>query len=70
MRRVAKQAGFRLRPHDLRKSAGSWLVQEGADIYRVSKFMRHTSVIVTEKYYAELMSSQHHETADQMAHFL
>jgi integrase len=70
MRKVATKAGFRLRPHDLRKSAGSWLVQEGADIYRVSKFMRHTSVTVTEKYYAELMSDQHHETADQMATFL
>ncbi len=70
MRKVATKAGFRLRPHDLRKSAGSWLVQEGADIYRVSKFMRHTSVVVTEKYYTELMTDQHHETADQMATFL
>jgi integrase/recombinase XerD len=70
LRRVAGEAGFRLRPHDLRKSAGSWLVQEGADIYRVSKFMRHTSVVVTERYYAELMSDQHHQTAGQMATFL
>ncbi|MBT4036359.1 MAG: site-specific integrase [Candidatus Marinimicrobia bacterium] len=70
MRRVSTEAGFRLRPHDLRKTAGSWLVQDGVDIYRVSKFMRHTSVVVTEKHYADLMSDQHHETADQMATFL
>ena len=70
MRKVATKAEFRLRPHDLRKTAGSWLVQDGVDIYRVSKFMRHTSVVVTERYYAELMTDQHHETADQMATFL
>ncbi len=70
IRRVATETGFRLRPHDLRKTAGSWLVQDGTDIYRVSKFMRHTSVVVTEKYYAELMSDHHHMTADQMATFL
>lgn len=70
IRRVAKKCRFRLRPHDLRKTAGSWLVQDGTDIYRVSKFMRHTSVTVTEKHYADLMSDQHHETADQMANFL
>ncbi len=70
MRKVAIKTGLRLRPHDLRKTAGSWLVQDGVDIYQVSKFMRHTSVIVTEKFYAELLSDQHHETADQMATFL
>ena len=70
MRKVAIKTGLRLRPHDLRKTAGSWLVQDGVDIYQVSKFMRHTSVIVTEKFYAELKSNQHHETADQMATFL
>jgi integrase len=70
MRKVALKTELRLRPHDLRKTAGSWLVQDGVDIYQVSKFMRHTSVIVTEKFYADLMTEQYHETADQMANFL
>jgi integrase len=67
IRRVAKEVGFRLRPHDLRRTAGSWLVQNGADIYQVSKFMRHTSVKVTEKFYTALGADQYHQTADQMA---
>jgi integrase len=67
MRKIAIATGFRLRPHDLRKTAGSWLVQDGVDIYQVSKFMRHTSVKVTEKFYTELRPDQYHKTADQMA---
>ena len=67
LRKVAIETGLRLRPHDLRKTAGSWLVQDGVDIYQVSKFMRHTSVIVTEKFYTELLTDQYHKTADQMA---
>jgi len=67
MRKVAIKTGLRLRPHDLRKTAGSWLVQDGVDIYQVSKFMRHNSVIVTEKFYTDLMTDQYHRTADQIA---
>ena len=36
--------------HTLRKTAGARLIQKGVDIYRVSKFLGHSSVIVTEKH--------------------
>ncbi|MEA2077776.1 MAG: site-specific integrase [Candidatus Marinimicrobia bacterium] len=41
--------------HTLRKTFGSLLVQNGVNIYTVSKLMGHGSVTVTEKHYAELL---------------
>lgn len=41
--------------HTLRKTFGSLLVQNGVNIYTVSKLMGHTSVTVTEKHYAGLL---------------
>lgn len=40
--------------HKLRRTYGSRLVQEGVDIYKVSRWMGHSSVKVTEKHCAEL----------------
>lgn len=39
--------------HKLRRTYGSRLVQEGVDIYKISRWMGHSSVKVTEKHYAE-----------------
>ena len=41
--------------HTLRKTAGARLIQKGVDIYRVSKFLGHSSVKVTEKHYVDLL---------------
>ncbi len=41
--------------HTLRKTAGARLIQRGVDIYRVSKFLGHSSVKVTEKHYVDLL---------------
>ncbi len=41
-------------PHDLRRTFGSWLVQRGVGIDRVSKLMRHSDVRVTAAVYAHL----------------
>ena len=43
--------------HDLRRTCGAWLIQEGVDIYRVSKYLRHSSVTVTEKHYVDILPS-------------
>ena len=43
--------------HTLRKTCGSLLVQLGFDIYRVSKWLGHSSVAVTEKHYVDLLQS-------------
>ncbi|MFA4838721.1 MAG: tyrosine-type recombinase/integrase [Candidatus Neomarinimicrobiota bacterium] len=46
---------FNANIHSLRKTAGYLLIESGVDIYRVSKFLNHSSVTVTEKHYADLL---------------
>ncbi len=41
-------------PHDLRRTCGSWLVQAGVGIERVSEILRHADVSVTARVYAHL----------------
>lgn len=41
-------------PHDLRRTFGSWLVQAGVGIERVSELMRHSSIEITARVYAHL----------------
>lgn len=45
--------------HTLRKTAGALLIQQGVDIYRVSRFLGHTSVTVTEKHYVDLLQGEY-----------
>ena len=45
--------------HTLRKTAGALLIQAGVDIYRVSKFLGHSSVKVTEQHYVDLLRSDY-----------
>ena len=40
----------------LRHSFGSILAQEGVSIFKISKWMGHSTVTVTEKYYAGLQA--------------
>jgi len=47
--------------HTLRKTAGARLIQKGVDIYRVSKFLGHSSVKVTEKHYVDLLEVDYRE---------
>ena len=41
-------------PHDLRRTFGSWLVQAGVGIERVSELLRHGNVAITARVYAHL----------------
>ncbi len=43
-----------LRPHDLRRSFASLLVNSNVDIYQVKDLLGHSSVIMTQKAYAHL----------------
>jgi hypothetical protein len=36
--------------HTLRHTCASWMVQAGVDLYRVKEFMRHSSIVQTERY--------------------
>lgn len=54
----ALEAGIEdLHPHDLRRTFGSWLVQAGVGIERVSRLLRHSDVSVTARVYAHLRPS-------------
>ena len=43
-----------VRMHDLRRTFGYNLIQQGRSIYEVSKLLGHSSVVTTEKHYAPL----------------
>lgn len=49
--------------HTLRKTEGARLIQANVDIYRVSKFLGHSSVTVTERHYVDLLSEDYQEIA-------
>ena len=43
--------------HDLRRTAGAWYYIATRDIFATSRFLGHSSVKVTERYYAGLIQS-------------
>ncbi|MBC8401087.1 MAG: site-specific integrase [Candidatus Marinimicrobia bacterium] len=47
--------------HTLRKTCGAMLIQAGVDIYRVSKWLGHSSVTVTERHYVDLLQSDYED---------
>ena len=49
--------------HTLRKTAGALLIQADVDIYRVSKFLGHSSVTVTERHYVDLLKQDYQDIA-------
>jgi len=50
----------------LRKTSGARLIQAGVDIYRVSKFLGHGSVVVTERHYVDLLRQDYQNIAEVM----
>lgn len=55
--KLATAAEIETTVHDLRRTCGAWLIQAGVDIYQVSKYLRHSSVTVTEKHYVDILPS-------------
>lgn len=53
---AAKRSGLEpaLRLHDLRHTYASHFVRDGGDIFRLSRYLGHESVVITERYYAHL----------------
>ena len=51
---VKSQLNPKLNFHSLRSTFASWLIQKGASIHSVSKILGHSSVKITESYYAFL----------------
>lgn len=44
-------------PHTLRKSAGAWYYMATKDIFAASRFLGHSTVVVTEQHYSGLIQS-------------
>ncbi|MDZ7821530.1 MAG: site-specific integrase [Candidatus Marinimicrobia bacterium] len=68
--KACKAAGIKSSPHDLRRSAGAWLLQNGVPIYQVSRFLRHSSVTVTEKSYADLVKKNYSDLSNKIIEIL
>jgi len=66
-RKIAAKAKIVTSVHDLRRTCGAWLIQGGTDIYQVSKYLRHSSVTVTEKYYIDILPSELSGIAEKMS---
>ena len=60
----------RLTFHSLRHTTATWLLEEGEDIYRVSKLLRHTTVRMTEQRYAHISNDTIKRTADTIGNVL
>jgi integrase len=56
-KQAAKRAGLatKLRFHDLRHTFASHWVLDGGDIFRLSRILGHSSVVITQKFYAHLI---------------
>jgi integrase len=66
--RIRRRAGLRtLRIHDLRRTVGTWLIQDGIALELISKMLNHSSVTVTERVYAHLVAENLRPAAERMA---
>lgn len=65
---AAKSKGLRKtpRPHDLRHSHASWLLQEGLPLFVVSRRLGHRSITTTTKLYGHIMPEAHRDAAAAM----
>lgn len=64
--KASEAADIKSTLHDLRRSAGAWLLQNGVPIFQVSRFLRHSSVTVTEKCYADLVKKNYTDLSDKI----
>jgi len=52
-------------PHTLRKTAGAYFYMKNRDIFATSKWLGHSTVTITERYYAGLIQSLQREYSEQ-----
>lgn len=58
-KKEARRLGINdIRFHDLRRTFGYNLIKQGKPIYEVSKLLGHSSVTVTERHYAPLLTTE------------
>lgn len=67
---LKESTGIDFTTHDLRKASGAILLRQGASIFHVSKFLDHSTVDVTVKYYVDLLAEEKRELYDSVAKHL
>lgn len=55
VKRIGNRAGMHVYPRRLRKTLGTSALNNGADLATVSRILGHTSTVITEKAYSELL---------------
>ena len=66
--RACKRAGIpHLSPHTLRHTFATRWLQDGGDIYTLSKILGHSSVSVTERHYAHLLQEDLVKASDRVS---
>lgn len=65
-KKASTVCGVKFTAHDLRRAAGAILLRNGASIYEVSKFLGHSSVKVTERWYLDLLKEDYVKLSDQL----
>lgn len=57
---TAKRAGLDwVTPHDLRRTAATWMAQDGVPMFEISRYLGHASVKTTERHYAVFHPDYH-----------
>lgn len=56
--KACEKAKLSYTTHDLRRTAGAILLRSSQDIFAVKKFLRHSSVKVTEEHYVDILPSE------------
>lgn len=52
--------------HTLRKTCGARLIELGVDIFRVSKWLGHSTVLVTEQHYVDILPSDYKDISQKL----
>jgi integrase len=69
--RLLARKGLRPRRfHDLRHAAASLHLAQGAELWQVSKLLRHSGVAITADIYGHMYTQTSRELADRMGRFL
>lgn len=56
--------------HCLRKTYGSWLLQSGVSIEKISKYLGHSNIRITQEYYATFINDDFNNEVDNITKFL
>jgi len=66
LKEIRDISGIHFTPHDLRRTSGYILYKAGKSIYEISKWLGHSSVKTTERWYMDILDQDKVELAESM----